>query len=133
MRPTKYKEEYKDVLLQLMREGASLEEVCLELNVCRQTLYNWFEKHPEFLDTKKKGVEFSKGWWMKQGRTQLENKDFNYTGWYMNMKNRFNWTDRVDATTKGKEISQKQDLSKLSDDELRTLAELQRKSRDSET
>jgi transposase-like protein len=105
--PTKYKEEFKDVLLDLMKKGASIEEICLEFDICIQTLYNWFDTYPDFLEAKKRGESFSKGWWLKQGRINLENKEFNYTGWYMNMKNKFGWTDRVanDHTTKGDKIN----------------------------
>ena len=124
-RPTKYKAEYKDVLLNLMKEGAAIEEICLELDICVQTLYNWIEQHPEFLESKKKGESFSKGWWMREGRTNLENKDFNYTGWYMNMKNRFGWADRTQNESK---VEVKQiDPSKYTDEELKYIAELQRK------
>ena len=124
--PTKYKPEYKDILLNLMKEGASIEEICLELDVCRKTLYNWFDEHPEFLHTKKKALEFSKGWWMREGRTNLKNKDFNYTGWYMNMKNRFGWADKTETKNETK-VDVKIDPSKYTDEELRHIAELQRK------
>jgi hypothetical protein len=93
-RPTKYKEEYNQKILDLMKEGCSIAEICLELDICKQTFYNWCEQNKEFLDSKKKGEDFSEGWWMKQGRLNLTNKDFSYTGWYMNMKNRFGWRDK---------------------------------------
>jgi hypothetical protein len=90
-----------------MKQGASIEEICLELDVCKQTLYNWFDEHPEFLDSKKRGESFSQGWWMKNGRLNLDNRDFNYTGWYMNMKNRFGWRDKtdIDHTSKGQVLT----------------------------
>lgn len=94
MRPTKYKKEYSDKIIKLMKKGYSIAEICLELDICRQTFYNWCEKNHEFLDAKKKGEDFSEGWWMKQGRESLKDRDFNYTGWYMNMKNRFGWADK---------------------------------------
>ena len=106
-RPTKYKPEHCERIIALMKEGASIEEICLELDICKQTIYNWFDNHPELLDAKKKGEDFSKGWWMKQGRTNLKDKEFNYTGWYMNMKNRFGWADKqqTDVTTGGEKIT----------------------------
>jgi len=107
MRPTKYTKELGEKVIEYMYEGMSIEEVCYELKICKQTFYNWCDTHPEFLDSKKKGVDFSKGWWMKQGRVNLKDKDFSPTLFYMNMKNRFGWTDKqqTDVTSKGKELN----------------------------
>ena len=106
MRPTKYKKDLCDKVIDFMYEGMSIEEVCYELRICKQTFYNWCEAHPEFLDAKKTGESFSQGWWMKNGRIQLENKDFNSGLWYMNMKNRFGWKDKqeTDITSGGEKI-----------------------------
>ena len=89
-----------------MKQGMSIEEVCYELEICKQTFYNWCEKYPELLDAKKKGVDFACGWWMKQGREALREKEFNATLFYMNMKNRFGWADnqKTDITSGGKPI-----------------------------
>lgn len=101
MRPTKYNPEICETVLGLMREGASIEEVCYELGIAKQTFYNWLELYPELMDAKKRGLDFAQGWWMKQGRKNLENKDFSATLFYMNMKNRFGWKDKseVDNTS----------------------------------
>jgi hypothetical protein len=89
-----------------MYEGMSIEEVCYELQVCKQTFYNWCDKYPELMDAKKRGTDFSCGWWMKKGRENLNDNKFNSTLWYMNMKNRFNWADnqKTDITSQGKPI-----------------------------
>lgn len=96
MRPTLYKPEYCELIIDEMREGASIEEVAAAIGVSKQTLYNWEKTHDEFLYAKKRGEELSKAWWMREGRINLKESKFNYTGWYMNMKNRFKWTDRVE-------------------------------------
>lgn len=103
-RPTKYKAEHCEQVIDHFREGWSIAEICLELDICEKTFLNWVNTKDEFLQAKKKGVFFSEGWWMKQGRKNLENKEFNSTLWYMNMKNRFGWKDRNDLTTNDKEI-----------------------------
>jgi len=93
-RPTKYKPEYCDFVIELMKEGASKAECSAAIGIHKDTLYEWIKKYPKFSDSIKRGQYFSLGWWERQGRINLENKSFNYTGWYMQMKNRHGWSDK---------------------------------------
>jgi transposase len=100
-RPSKYKPEMCERMIALMSEGASLEEVAGDLGITCETLNQWSKNKPEFSEAKKIGVEKSKMWWLRQGRKNLQNKNFNYVGWYMNMKNRFGWRDKQETEVKG--------------------------------
>ena len=101
-RPTKYKPEMCKTMITLFKQGASIAEVCLELDIHHDTFYEWKERHEEFSESVKKGLAYSKGWWEKQGRlgvwadTSEGASRLNYTGWFMNMKNRFkeDWRDK---------------------------------------
>ena len=95
---------YEERLYDLAKQGASLVELAVELDIARETLYNLMERDQHFLDTIKRCKVLCEDWWEKQGRSNLQNKDFNYTGWYMNMKNRFGWKDRQDVTTNDKAL-----------------------------
>lgn len=61
----------------------------------------WMRDEPEFSETIKVGRMLSEAWWSKEGRTSLRDKDFSYTGWYMQMKNRFGWRDSVTTEHSG--------------------------------
>jgi hypothetical protein len=98
-RPTLYKEEYCEKVIELLKQGAAMEEIALEIEVNVDTLYEWMKVHPIFSDSIKEGRGYSKGWWLKKGRVNIDNKDFNSTLWYMNMKNRFHWSDKHEVTT----------------------------------
>lgn len=60
-RPTDYKPEYGEKILELMQEGLSLAASAAEIGIHRQRVYEWAEKHPEF------GEIFSLG----KGKRQL--------------------------------------------------------------
>lgn len=106
-RPSKYRPEMCAKVVELMREGASKIEVCAELDISNDTLYDWCNPASprfikEFSDSIKRGEGLSHAWWEKMGRKFLvESKDsdkLNYTGWYMNMKNRFGWKDKQEVS-----------------------------------
>ena len=96
-RPTKYKPEMCETVIELMKDGASKCEVAAKLEIDESTLYAWTKENEEFSKTIKRGEQLSKAWWQERGRLELKNKDFSYTGWYMNMKNRFGWSDKQET------------------------------------
>lgn len=99
--------DWEETILELSKQGASIIELAVALEISRDTFYEISKRDSYFSDTIKKCKDLSEAWWTKKGRVNLENKDFNYTGWYMNMKNRFNWADKqeVDHTTKGESLN----------------------------
>ena len=54
-KPTLYREEYCQKLIDHMTGGGTYEGFAAMLRVAKQTLYDWEKVHPEFLDAKKVG------------------------------------------------------------------------------
>ncbi len=104
-------ENWKDIIISEMKQGASLQEVYGYLDISESTFKRLCRDEVEFSRTIKKGLRLSQTWWLEVGRKYLRDKDFNYTGWYMNMKNRFDWADKkevkTDITTAGEKIEAK--------------------------
>lgn len=98
-RPDHYEEWMCEKVIELMAEGASKTEVAARLGLgSKQMLYDYCKKYPQFQDAVKKGELLSEAHWEKEARINLYNREFNSTLWYMNMKNRFKWSDRTDNT-----------------------------------
>lgn len=64
-RPTKYKREYCDLVVEMMGQGLSLAAFCSEIKVGRDTVYNWAGQYPEFALACKTGKEAAQRWWEK--------------------------------------------------------------------
>lgn len=129
-RPPKYKAEYAEMLTAHMKDGLSFESFGGVVGVCEKTLYNWEAAHPEFLQAKMIGRPASRLYWEKVGKDGLYNetiktddgmtvnRSINSAIWIFNMKNRFQWRDKIEIDTPEDED---RPLKELSDNELQKL------------
>lgn len=95
------------------------------LGIDRQTLYNYKDR-PEFFDIIKKATDYVE--YKYEERLVYEN---NTTGVIFALKN-MGWRDKQEVEQTATIKDERIDASKLSEDELRILAEIQRKSRASQ-
>ena len=105
-RPSEYDPKLCDLIIPLFEQGMSRSAVAKEVGKTTKTLHTYVEKHPEFAEAWEWGLTLAEAWWEEQGRLNLENKQFNTTMWYMNMKNRWKWRDTHDVTSGDEPLKQ---------------------------
>ena len=95
-RPTQFKDEYCEKLIEHMKQGYSYASFGAVVHVCEDTLYEWKKKHPSFAEAKRQGSAYSMHQWEKIGIAGSMGKiaGFNDVSWIFNMKNRFKWRDQ---------------------------------------
>lgn len=130
-RPTEYKPEYCDVVIEKMAKGWSKTACAGFIGISRQTLYDWEKANAEFLDAIQIGESLSRVFWEglsishftgipsdaelkywdelcqrypdPEDRPELRAKEFSAHNWKFNMMNRFpdEWRDRKDVSLTG--------------------------------
>lgn len=104
-RPTKYRSDFPDRALGILRNGASLCEVAAELGISEETIHVWKRdgKHKPFTEALAAGTALAQAWWEKLGRAGAAGKvDVQPALWIFTMKNRFDWTDKRETEVTGK-------------------------------
>ena len=103
-RPSKYDPAFCDRVIASGAEGKTLAEMADDLDVHRATLNDWCEKHPEFSNAVKRGLDKAQAWWENNGRIATFGgyDGYNATSYIFQMKNRFrdDWRDKVDTDNK---------------------------------
>lgn len=97
-RPTKYKKEYCQQLIDHMAAGFSFHSFGGKLLVGHRTLFDWLDRYPEFQDAKLIGEYACMYFWEKTGiaGTHGKIKGFQQASFIFNMKARFakyGWRD----------------------------------------
>lgn len=102
MRPTKYKKEYCEDIIEFMSKGGSLTQFAADIDVCRETVYEWGRVHSDFSDAIKKAKTKCEAYWEKIGHEgmYLGGKDspFQASMYIFKMKARFGWKDKHEVS-----------------------------------
>lgn len=95
-RPTKYKPEYCEEVIELGRAGKSQVQIAVALNIPRTTLLSWADQHEEFSTALTCAKECEQSWWEDKGQYGLDADKFNSAVWSKSMSARFRdeYTDR---------------------------------------
>lgn len=97
-RPTKYRPDMPERLLELMSDGLSFEACCGDLGISKETGYKWTREYMDFNVAKELGEVRGQLFWEKAAISGLwsdkNGSKFNTTAFIFIMKNRFGWRDR---------------------------------------
>lgn len=156
-RPSKYNPDFNFQVEKLAKLGATDKEIADFFNIQESTLNNWKIEHPEFMESIKRGKIIADsnvaqslyhraiGYQHKDTDIRVVDKGIVETPivkyyppdptaaifWLKNRRSK-EWRDKQEVQQSTTIKDQRLDLSKLSDEELRILAEIQRKSGTSE-
>lgn len=70
-RPTVYKPSLCEKVVEYGKMGKSVAWMAAELGVSKQTLHNWTQEHPEFLDAFTRAKLESQRWWEDVGQEHV--------------------------------------------------------------
>jgi hypothetical protein len=104
-RPTEYREEYCEQVIEYGKAGKSLAWIAAELDVSKQTLHNWMAAHPEFMDAMDAARAHSQRWWEDAGQNGMAAPGFNASIWSRSMAARFpdDWREQKGVELTGKD------------------------------
>lgn len=100
-RPTKYKPEYVNQLLEHMKSGLSFASFAGVIGVTRDCLYKWEKEYPEFLYAHQQGIDANLLFWEKGGRQISIKGGGNSNAWKYNMSNRHGWREKSEVQNTG--------------------------------
>lgn len=125
-RPSKYKPEFCDKVLELALEGGGWADYAAEFNIDRKTLYDWAAAHPEFSSALSRAKVLEQCWWQDAGREGMGADKFNALVWKTSVQARFreDYTERKVQEVTGKDGGAVQIESKTIDTSGLTTEEL---------
>ena len=105
-------EDWKEVILQMGREGAQHTHIMERFDLARETYYKLINRDTEFRDTVNKAQTYAQNYWVKFAQDAFlkgESKSINSNLFSLIMRNRFkeDWSEKqyVDYTTQGEKIT----------------------------
>lgn len=113
-RPTDYKPEFCERVIEWGRLGKSKAWMAAELGVAKSTLQLWEKVHPDFSAALSYAIALSQQWWEDSGQTGMTADKFNNGVWVRSMAARFpeDWRETTDQNVR-MTVSQEEALKAL--------------------
>jgi hypothetical protein len=96
-RPTSYRPEYCDRVIEFGRQGKSVVQMACALGKSKDSLYEWAKVHPEFSDAFTRARDLAQAWFEGVGQDGLDDPGFNASLWAKQVSCRFR-ADYTDTT-----------------------------------
>ena len=87
-------------VIDLYKQGYTNVEVAEYLELTKRQFAQMCQTNPQFRELVERGNDIAEAWNMRQGRTNLENKDFNTVLYKARMGHLYGWADKIDQNTK---------------------------------
>ncbi len=88
-RPTGYREEYCEAVIDLGRAGKSITQIACALDINKSQLYDWEKMFPEFGNALARARQEAQCWWEDKGQTGLDADKFQASLWAKQVSCRF--------------------------------------------
>lgn len=126
-RPTDYRPEYCQLLIDHMASGMSFETFGVSVGCVTATTYSWLEKHPDFLEAKNIAEQECRRFWERMGTGIAAGKlkNGNAGVWIYNMKCRFPkvWRPKKEVDVSARYQNDVEAIKNMSTAQLAELAE----------
>ena len=103
-RPSTYQEDFCDLVIEWGGQGKSLTWMAAQLDVSRDTIYEWARTHKEFSDAITRAKAKCQAFWEDMGQNGCGDPRFNGGVWAKSMSARFpeEWRDNKGVELTGK-------------------------------
>jgi hypothetical protein len=104
-RPTDYDPSYCERVIEFGKQGKSVAWMAAELQVNKDTLYEWAKVHSEFSDAFTRAKLESQRWWEDAGQIGMVSPGFGASVWSRSMAARFpeDWREKSGVELTGKD------------------------------
>jgi transposase-like protein len=99
-RPTVYRPEFCQRVIELGEQGKSITQMAARLGVDKATVVRWRADHEDFCNALARALTLSQDWWEEQGQRGVNDKNFNATLYNKIVASRFreDYSERQEIT-----------------------------------
>jgi transposase-like protein len=95
-RPSKYKPEYCEQIIELGKLGKSIAQMASHFDVDKASIFRWSEEDEDFRTALARAKAHSQTWWENTAQQNMDNRNFNAQLWLKSVASRFrdDYTER---------------------------------------